>query len=133
MAEMRITVDRNGSTASAAHIRDHTVVMDRPEDKGGENRGPMGGENLLASLGGCFMSNLVAAAAAREVELGEIELAITGTVGGSPAVFQRIDMTVTGGADTDSLEKLVEIAERGCITANTLKQGLPVAVTTATR
>lgn len=133
MAEMRITVDRNGSTASAAHIRDHTVVMDRPEDKGGENRGPMGGENLLASLGGCFMSNLVAAAAAREVELGEVELVITGTVGGSPAVFQRIDMTVNGGADSESLEKLVEIAERGCITANTLKQGLPVAVTTATR
>ncbi|MGD8430652.1 MAG: OsmC family protein [Ectothiorhodospiraceae bacterium] len=133
MAEISISVNRKGSTASEAHIRNHTVVMDRPEEKGGENQGPMGGENLLASLGGCFMSNLVAAAAARDVDLGEVDLAITGVLAGNPAVFERIDMTVTGSAGVDSLEKLVTIAERGCITANTLKQGLQVNVATATR
>lgn len=132
MAEIRISVNRKGDTASEAHIRGHTVLMDRPEDKGGANQGPMGGETLLASLGGCFMSNLVAAAGAREVELGDVELAITGTMGGSPPVFERIDMTVIGSPGVESLEKLVAIAERSCITSNTLKQGLPVTVTTAT-
>ncbi len=133
MPEMQISVKRKGNTASEAHIRDHAVVMDRPQEKGGENQGPMGGETLLAALGGCFMSNLVAAAGGREVDLGDVELAITATIDGSPAVVQRIDMTVTGGADVESLEKLVEIAERGCITANTLKQGLPVEVATVRR
>ena len=130
MAEMQIRVNRRGNTASEAHVRDHAVVMDRPQEKGGENQGPMGGETMLAALGGCFMSNLVAAAQAREAELGEVELTITGTVDGNPAVVQRIDMTVTGSASGEPLEKLVQIAERGCITANTLKQGMPVEVTT---
>lgn len=131
MAEMSITVDRRGNTASEAHIRGHSVVMDRPEEKGGENQGPMGGENLLAALGGCFMSNLVAAAAAREVDLGDVELAITGTLEGNPPVYVDIDMTVKGGAGAEGLDKLVTIAERGCITANTLKQGLKVRVSVA--
>lgn len=133
MAEMQIKVNRKGRTASEAHIRDHAVVMDRPEEKGGENEGPMGGETMLAALGGCFMSNLVAAAAAREAELGDVELAITATIDGNPAVVQRIDMTVTGSASGEPLEKLVTIAERGCITANTLKQGLPIEVATVER
>lgn len=131
MAEIAIIVDRKGNTASQAHIRGHTVVMDRPEDKGGENQGPMGGENLLAALGGCFMSNLVAAAAAREVELGDVELAITGTLDGNPPVYVHIDMTVKGAAEAELLDKLVTIAERGCITANTLKQGLALNVSVA--
>lgn len=131
MAEIAITVDRKGNTASQAHIRGHTVVMDRPADKGGENQGPMGGENLLAALGGCFMSNLVAAAAARDVELGDVELAITGTLDGNPPVYVHIDMTVRGAAEAELLDKLVTIAERGCITANTLKQGLALNVSVA--
>ena len=39
--------------------------MDRPEAKGGQNKGPMGGEAMLMGLGGCFMSNPLAAAVAR--------------------------------------------------------------------
>ena len=35
--------------------------MDRPGPKGGQDKGPMGGEALLMGLGGCFMSNLLAA------------------------------------------------------------------------
>lgn len=133
MPEMQIKVNRKGNTASEARIRDHAVVMDRPEEKGGENQGPMGGETMLAALGGCFMSNLVAAAAAREAELGDVELAITATIDGNPPVVQRIDMNVTGNASGESLDKLVTIAERGCITANTLKQGLPIEVATTAR
>lgn len=133
MPELLVTLNRKGNTASEAHVRDHTLVMDRPTEKGGEDQGPMGGETLLAALGGCFMSNLVAAAQAREVDLGEIDLVITGTIGGNPAVFERIDMTVTGDPGVDALEKLVTIADRGCISTNTLKQGLPVKITTQTR
>lgn len=128
MPQMTITLNRKGNTASEAHIRDHTVTMDRPTEKGGENQGPMGGETLLAALGGCFMSNLVAAAQGRDIDLGPIDVSITATMGGNPAVFERIDMTVTGGADVQDLDKLVTIAERGCIASNTLKQGLPVNI-----
>lgn len=133
MAEITISLNRKGTTASEAHIRNHSVVMDRPTEKGGEDQGPMGGETLLAALGGCFMSNLVAAAAARDIDLGDIDVAITGHLDGTPPVFNAIDMAVTGPAHIDDLEKLVTIAERGCIASNTLKQGLNVRVTTHTR
>lgn len=128
MAEITVTLTRTGTTASEASIRDHRIVMDRPTEKGGENAGPMGGEALLAALGGCFMSNLVAAAQAREVELGDIDVSITGTLAGTPPVYERIDMIVTGAASVESLPKLVTIAERGCIVANTLKAGLTLSV-----
>lgn len=133
MAEITVTLTRTGTTASEAHIRDHRIVMDRPTEKGGENAGPMGGEALLAALGGCFMSNLVAAAQAREVELGDIDVSITGTLAGTPPVYERIEMAVTGAASVEALPKLVTIAERGCIVANTLKAGLTVSVETQLR
>lgn len=133
MAEITVTLTRTGTTASEARIRDHRIVMDRPTEKGGENAGPMGGEALLAALGGCFMSNLVAAAQAREVELGDIDVTITGTLAGTPPVYERIDMIVTGAASVEALPKLVTIAERGCIVANTLKAGLTLSVETQQR
>lgn len=130
MPDITVSLTRTGTTASEARIRDHHMVMDRPTEKGGENAGPMGGEALLAALGGCFMSNLVAAAQARDVELGDIDVSITGTLAGTPPVYERIAMTVTGAASVDSLPKLVTMAERGCIVANTLKAGLTLTVET---
>jgi putative redox protein len=133
MPEITVSLTRKGSTASEATIREHTIAMDRPTEKGGENAGPMGGEALLAALGGCFMSNLVAAAQAREVELGDVYVSITGTLAGTPAVYESINMTVTGPVSVESLPKLVTMAERGCIVANTLKAGLAMSVETVQR
>jgi len=66
MADLVVTVTRLQQTStSESALREHRVLVDRPADKGGQDRGPMGGELLLAALGGCFMSNLIAAAAAR--------------------------------------------------------------------
>lgn len=128
MPDITVTLTRTGTTASEARIREHSLTMDRPTEKGGENAGPMGGEALLAALGGCFMSNLVAAAQAREVELGDIDVSITGTLAGTPPVYERIDMTVTGPASVETLPKLVTMAERGCIVANTLKTAVTLNV-----
>lgn len=133
MAEITVSLTRTGTTASEASIRNHSIVMDRPTEKGGENAGPMGGEALLAALGGCFMSNLVAAAQAREIELGDIDVTITGILSGTPPVYERINMTVTGATSVETLPKLVTMAERGCIVANTLKAGLALSVDTQQR
>ncbi|MBM62030.1 MAG: osmotically inducible protein OsmC [Acidobacteria bacterium] len=103
--------------------------MDRPEAKGGHNIGPMGGEALLASLGGCFMSNLRAAIAARdEVIVNDIALSITATVAPDSARFSAIHLQVAADADTSQLQKLVTIADRSCIAANTLRSALDLTV-----
>ena len=65
MAELEVTVRQVQATpTSEGQVREHRVLVDRPAAKGGHDRGPMGGELLLVALGGCFMSNLIAAAAA---------------------------------------------------------------------
>ncbi|WP_022665442.1 OsmC family protein [Desulfospira joergensenii] len=126
---VQVKVRQISATASEGNARGHIVVMDRPGAKGGENRGAMGGENLLMSLGGCFMSNLLAAGQARETELNGVVLEITGELGASPARFERVNMKIRSELEDRALmEKLVIIAERGCIVANTLKQGLEVGI-----
>ena len=129
MTDIAVTLKQHDSTASIATIRDHQIVMDRPEAKGGHNVGPMGGEALLASLGGCFMSNLRAAIAAREnVGIRDIALSITATVASDSARFSAIHLRVSAKAETAELQKLVTIADRSCIAANTLRQALELTV-----
>ncbi|MEE4263863.1 MAG: hypothetical protein V2I56_14315 [Desulfobacteraceae bacterium] len=78
--------------------------MDRPEARGGENRGAMGGEHLLLAQGGCFMSNLLAAIQSREEEVSSVNLAISGTLEAAPPHFSAVEMTVS--ADHDDKERM---------------------------
>ena len=127
--KVQVSVVQVGPTASEGNARGHKVVMDRPEVKGGENRGAMGGENLLMALGGCFMSNLLAAAKSRESSLTDVKLSITGTLGTAPPSYTKIEMKISAdSSDREKLEKLVTIAERGCIVANTLKNAVDLKI-----
>ena len=129
MAEIAVTLKQHEATASMATIRNHQFVIDRPEAKGGTNAGPMGGELLLASVGGCFMSNLRAAIAAREdVSVENIVLTVTATLSDDMTRFSAVHMHVTAAADSPELKKLVTIAERACIAANTIKGAVALTV-----
>ena len=126
---IRVQVNQVGHSASEGSVRNHTLTMDRPEAKGGENRGPMGGEALLMALGGCFMSNLLAAVAAREAAVSGIELAITGTLDNAPPRYSAIEMHVTAAySDREEMSKLITIAERGCVVANTLRSAVDLRI-----
>jgi putative redox protein len=128
-ASIQIELRQAGPTTVEAAIRSHRVLIDRPETKGGHDRGPMGGELLLSALGGCFASNLFAAARARETALEDVAIAVTGALDDSPARFSAISMQVSApGAERDALEKLVTIAERACIVANTLRSAVRLSI-----
>lgn len=127
--KVHITVEQRGRATSEAAIRTHRVLIDRPKAKAGEDRGPMGGELLLAALGGCFMSNLLAAIAARQAPVSNVSVAVAGTLHGTPPRFVAIDATVSADCDDrELLQKLVTVAERSCIVANTLKDALNLQV-----
>ena len=73
-------------------------------------------------LGGCFTSNLLAAIQAREADVKDVNLDIAATLEEAPPHFSAIHVDITGTyPDKAQMEKLVTIAERGCIVANTLK------------
>ncbi len=130
MPDVEITVTRiGGTTAAESRIRHHRLTADRPEAKGGGDAGPMGGEMLLAALGSCYMSNLIEACRVREVAVTDLGVTIRGTLDGTPTRFTRIEMTVHGsGPDAQTLDKLIIIAERGCIVANTLKGAVELRI-----
>lgn len=128
MPTIQVHVDQTGPSTSEGTIRTHKVVIDRPADKGGEDKGAMGGELLLASYGGCFMSTLLAAIKAREAAISDVKLELNGTLDGSPAHFTAIAMKVSGDyGDKSEMEKLVTISERSCIVANTLKNAVDLS------
>jgi putative redox protein len=119
-----------GTPTSEGVARDHRVLVDRPTPKGGLDQGPMGDELLLVALGGCFMSNLVAAAGARSIPVERLQVTtVRGQLAAAPPRFDAIELEVRGAAiGADVLDKLVTIAERGCIVHNTLAPAVKLTV-----
>ena len=110
-------------------IRGHEVLVDRPTSKDGNDAGPMGGELLLAALGGCFNSNLLAAIRARDLPIDDVSIEVNGNLVDHPQRYDSIDMIVRSSCpDRDEFRKLVTIAERSCIVANSLRDGLRLTV-----
>jgi putative redox protein len=129
MATATARVEQISNSASRGNARGHELIMDRPETKGGGNAGMMGGEAMLNGLGGCFMSNLLAAAKARNIQLRNACADIEGDMADAPSRFSAIRMTISAQCDPpEELEKLVAIAERGCISANTLRSSVELAI-----
>ena len=129
---VQVQVNQIGETVSKGQIRSHEVVIDRPESKGGVDAGAMGGELLLASLGGCFMSNLLEMIRTREAAISNVKINIEGDLAQAPSRFATIRMTVSADHDDPALlEKFVTMSERACIVANTLRNSVDLSVTTS--
>lgn len=132
MPTITVNLNQVDDATTSAQIRTHAIDIDRPEAKGGNDKGAMGGELLLASLGGCFNSNLLAAIRARELQIDDIAIEVSGELAEAPARFAAIDMVVKSDyADRAELEKLVLMSERACIVANTLKDAVALTVSVA--
>ena len=129
-ATLRVDVRQIGPSTSEGAARSHRVLIDRPVAKGGHDRGPLGGEYLLVALGGCFMSNLLAAIRAREATVSNVSIAVEGTMDGAPERYTSFAMTVSATHDDPALvRKLIDIASRSCSVTNTLRRTAPVAIT----
>jgi putative redox protein len=89
----------------------------------------MGGELFLAAVGGCFMSNLVAAIKAREASVSGLRIEVIGTLSDAPARFEAVELYISAeSAEPEMLDRLVEIADRGCIMMNTLRGKIDVRI-----
>jgi putative redox protein len=127
--EIKIQLHQVATSTSEAAIRNHRVLIDRPASKGGADMGPMGGELFLAAVGGCFMSNLLAAIKGRDSQISDVQIEVIGELAAAPARFDAVHLHVTAeSADRELLARLVETADRGCIMLNTLRGKLDVRV-----
>lgn len=124
-----VTLARVEDTTIEGAARQHRVVIDRPEAKGGRDQGPMGGELLLLGLGRCSLSNLIAAAKAREVLAEDLRVTVTADLHDAPPRFTAVELRDAGRwNDRPAMEKLKTIAERGCLCANTVKKVLQLNI-----
>ena len=106
MTTMKIQVRQVSASTSEATLRTHHVLIDRPVEKAARIRGPMGGDLFLATVGGCFMSNLLAAIRACGEQISDAHLEVIGTIAESPARFSALELYVTAaGANPELLEK----------------------------
>ena len=129
MPTITVNLNQVDDATTAAQIRQHSLQIDRPVAKGGKDKGAMGGELFLASLGGCFNSNLLAAIKARDLPIDDIAISVSGELESAPARFSAVDMVVSSDyPDRDELGKLVTISERACIMVNTIKDSLDLSV-----
>ena len=127
---LEVRIEQVGPSTAKGIARTHSVLIDRPVAKGGEDRGPLGGEYLLLALGGCFMSNLLAAIRARDAAVSDVRITVNGMIEGSPDRFTRLALTIAAThQDAELMKRLVAIAERSCLVTNTLRSGVPIALT----
>jgi putative redox protein len=126
----RATIEHVHHTTSRAIVRSHTALVDRGVAKGGFDLGPAGGEYQLVALGGCFTSHLLAAIRAREAAMSNVNVAVTGTLDGTPERFVGFTVDVTADcADAELARKLITIASRACQVMNTIRFAAPIAIT----
>ncbi len=131
MAQVQIQLQQVGDTATKAEAGNYEIIIDRPPEKGGGGKGPMGGQVLLMGVGGCFASTLYAAAKERNIIVTGLKIKLSSELSDSaPARFSKINIEVTGGefSEPKSINKLIDIAQKGCISINTIKQGMEVLV-----
>jgi putative redox protein len=102
-------------------IREHRLIADEPEEKGGGDQGPKPTELLAASLASCTAITLEMYADRKEWGLGTVEVSVdfTEATSDDPAKF---DVTITFGAELseESRDRLLTIAGK-CPVHRTLK------------
>ena len=84
---------------------------------------------ILMGIGGCFMSNLLAAVAANQLNISDLSVDISATLEESPPKFSAIELTVHSAfSDREALQNMVVKAEAACIAINTTRDTTHVSV-----
>ena len=76
------------------------------------------------------MSNLLAAINVRKANISEVRMDVAGILAETPSRFSAVELQVIANGSSEDLEKLVEIADRGCIMMNTLRGKLDIRIRT---
>ncbi len=130
----------------AGEEREHTTTFvhhaDHPEVLTGGDRGTVPVEYLLVGLASCITAGVGNIAAARGVDLHEVESTLEGDIdlngilgfGGARNGYQQIRMhvTISGDAPDQVLREIVEQSRQRSAVFDVLTNGVPVAIDVAT-
>lgn len=102
-------------------IRQHRLIADEPEDEGGGDAGPKPTELLAASLASCTATTVEMYLDRKELELGEVEVAVDYEVPAKVGDAPRFDVKIRIDAElTDEQRERVLVIAGKCPVHRTL-------------
>jgi putative redox protein len=119
----------SGKLGQDIAIGTHTLRVDEPADKGGDDTGPAPHELLLAALGSCTAITLKMYADRKGWPLRDVQVKLTGGAGEGRYAITR-QLTLVGELDADQRQRLVEIAGK-CPVHRTLTGEVAITTTEA--
>ncbi len=125
------TARRRGGYQHEIDVNGHRIVVDEPEDKGGEDSGPSPSALLASSLAGCTAITVEMYADRKGWDLDGLEVQADYTGTPKPGEKGKFDVTVSlpEGLSDDQVERIDKIA-RKCPVHRTLAGGAEVSVRT---
>ncbi|MFC4221246.1 OsmC family protein [Flagellimonas marina] len=133
METIEITLEQQSSTGMKLNNSVLEIIVDRPKEQGGGGTGLMGGQYLLTGIGGCYCSTFFAAAESRGLEIKGLRVQIIAVKSTDlPKRFTEVKLLVSYEECSDKalFKKVLAIAEKGCLSINTIKNGTKFKVET---
>jgi putative redox protein len=118
MDALEVSARWEGGYEASVRARGHALTIDEHEQAGGQDRGMMPTEALVAALASCFCLAVAHVARRDGVALHALRVDARAERAGSELRYGRIVLTVDG--DAPDLPALVERARRVCWVSNTL-------------
>lgn len=131
---MKIQVNWQGGVAfEGTDVNGHTVMMDGPEDKGGQNKGFRPMSLLLAGMGGCSSYDVIQILQKSRQKVTDCEVSVEAErVDAVPSVFSKIHLhfVVKGEALKEKqVERAVGLSAEKYCSASIMMQSAGVDVT----
>ena len=114
LTRMKATARRDGSSLRhTVQVRDHQVIVDEPQESGGDDEAPNPQELLAASLASCTAITMEMYATRKGWDVGHVEVDVeyTRAERGCPTKFQLV-MRLPDGLPEEQVEKLRVIAAK---------------------
>jgi putative redox protein len=109
----RVIARRRMGYEHEVEIREHRLIIDEPQDRGGRDQGPKASELLAASLASCSAITIEMHADRKGWQLGDVEVAVEFTEASteSPASFD-VRVRIPAKLDADQHKRILAIVAK---------------------
>ncbi|WP_265110573.1 2-oxo acid dehydrogenase subunit E2 [Halosolutus halophilus] len=129
MPERTVTAHNPDGMAGTIEAGSFAWDFDEPEDAGGTETGPSPVDVFLGGLAACLSLSVRFQASKRDAPIDAID--VTTDAEPEHGSVERIEATVRleTDADDETIERIVDLGERGCHVSQLLRDDLPVEIT----
>jgi putative redox protein len=134
MAQMTVHVrSAHEGSFSVGWTGQHSLVIDRGQDDGGQGMGFNGGQLLLLAIGSCYANDIFREAGQRDLEVLGVRVVVECDWDGDPPRARNVRFTtrVEAEADEDEIMDLIKYVDRVAEVHNTLREGIDVELVEA--